>query len=162
MSRIRALHAIQSLAALSNNDAVVDGALKQAGIVRVEDLQHMTVAAKTLQLPPLKGERLAVISMSEPEMVKMFGDGIGTPEQMLDFARRMSREHNKPIGLSFFSERRHIEDFKRLETFPLCFGLLFLTLNPIIMIFGRNALSIRGRHFPVRLPVQNSLGAVMH
>ena len=183
-------------AALSNNDAVVDGALKQAGMVRVEDLHSMTVAGKALQLPPLKGDRLAVISMSggfavilgdacerygftcptlppelmqqiegfrragvirmsnpmdfgdvhdiralaftlehclalpdidglvlsfmyEPEMVKMFGDGIGTPEQMLHFAKKMSQEHKKPIALSFFSERRHIEDFKRLKIFPV-------------------------------------------
>jgi acetyltransferase len=33
-------------------------------MVRVEDLHSMTVAAKALQLPALKGERLAVISMS--------------------------------------------------------------------------------------------------
>jgi len=196
VSRTASDIAYSHTAALSNNDAVVDGALKQAGIVRVEDLHHMTVAAKALQLPPLKGERLAVISMSggfsvilgdacerygftcpplppellkkiegfrragvirmsnpmdfgdvhdiralaftlehclalenidglvlsfmyEPEMVKMFGDGIGTPEQMLNFAKKMSEEYNKPIALSFFSERRHIEDFKRLKTFPV-------------------------------------------
>jgi acetate---CoA ligase (ADP-forming) len=183
-------------AALANNDAVVAGALKQAGIVRVEDLHHMTVAAAALQLPPLKGDRLAVISMSggfavilgdacerygfrcpplprelidqiegfrrarvirmsnpmdfgdvhdlkalaftveeclklteidgmvlsfmyEPEMVKMFADGIGTPEQMLGFAAKMSRSHNKPIALSFFAEKRHIEAFRNLRLFPV-------------------------------------------
>ncbi|MCF8146325.1 MAG: CoA-binding protein [Deltaproteobacteria bacterium] len=196
VSRTASDIAYSHTAALSNNDAVVDGALKQGGIVRVEDLHQMTLAAKVLRLPPLKGERLAVISMSggfavilgdacerygftcpplppelmkkiegfrragvirmsnpmdfgdvhdiralaftlehclaledidglvlsfmyEPEMVKMFGDGIGTPEQMLNFAARLSREHNKPIALSFFAERRHIEDFKRLNTFPV-------------------------------------------
>jgi acyl-CoA synthetase (NDP forming) len=196
VSRTASDIAYSHTAALSYNDAVVDGALKQAGIVRVEDLHQMTVAAKALQLPPLNGERLAVISMSggfavilgdacerygftcpplppellkkiegfrragvirmsnpmdfgdvhdiralaftlehclalkdidglvlsfmyEPEMVKMFGDGIGTPEQMLKFARNLSQEYNKPIGLSFFSERRHIEEFKRLNTFPV-------------------------------------------
>jgi acyl-CoA synthetase (NDP forming) len=51
-------------AALSNDDRIVDGVLKQAGVVRVEDLHHMTVAAKALQLPPLRGNRLAVISLS--------------------------------------------------------------------------------------------------
>jgi acetate---CoA ligase (ADP-forming) len=183
-------------AALSNNDAVVAGALKQGGIVRVEDLHDMTVAATALQLPPLKGDRLAVISMSggfavilgdacerygfvcpplprdlietvegfrragvirmanpmdfgdvhdlralaftveqclaldeidglalsfmyEPEMFKMFADGIGTPQQMVGFAAGMARKHNKPIALSFFSERRHIEAFRELRTFPV-------------------------------------------
>ena len=64
VSRTASGIAYSHTAALSNNDAVVDGALKQAGIVRVEDLHQMTVAAKALQLPPLKGDRLAVISMS--------------------------------------------------------------------------------------------------
>ncbi len=183
-------------AALSNDDQIVDGALKQAGIVRVEDLHHMTVAAKALQLPPLRGNRLAVISLSggysvilgdacerygfkcpslpselmnkiegfrragvirmsnpmdfgdvhdikalaftlehclelddidgvvlsfmyEPEMVKLFGGGIGSPEQMLNFIRKLCKKSNKPIALSFFAERRYIEDFKRLNTFPV-------------------------------------------
>lgn len=183
-------------AALSNDDQIVDGALKQAGIVRVEDLHHMTVAAKALQLPPLGGNRLAVISLSggysvilgdacerygfkcpslppelmnkiegfrragvirmsnpmdfgdvhdiralaftlehcltlddidgvvlsfmyEPEMIKIFGREIGSPEQMLNFIRKLCKQSNKPIALSFFAERQHIEDFKRLNTFPV-------------------------------------------
>ena len=183
-------------AALSNDDRIVDCALKQAGIVRVEDLHHMTVAAKALQLPPLRGNRLAVISLSggfsvilgdacerygfkcpplprklmdqiegfrragvirmsnpmdfgdvhdikalaftlehclkldnidgivlsfmyEPEMVKMFGGGVGSPEQMLNFIGKMCKENNKPIALSFFAEKQYIEEFKRLNTFPV-------------------------------------------
>jgi acetyltransferase len=183
-------------AALSNDDQIVDGALKQAGIVRVEDLHHMIVAAKALQLPPLRGNRLAVISLSggysvilgdacerygfkcpslppelmskiegfrragvirmsnpmdfgdvhdiralaftlehcltlddidgvvlsfmyEPEMIKIFGGEIGSPEQMLNFIRKLCKQSNKPIALSFFAERQHIEDFKRLNTFPV-------------------------------------------
>ena len=183
-------------AALANDDQIVDGALRQAGVVRVQDLHYMTVAAKALQLPPLKGDRLAVISLSggfsvilgdacerygfkcpslpselmnkiegfrragvirmsnpmdfgdvhdiralaftlehcltlddidgvvlsfmyEPQMIKIFGGEIGSPEQMLKFMRRMSKENNKPIALSFFAERQYIEEFKRLNTFPV-------------------------------------------
>ena len=51
-------------AALSNDDRVVDGALRQAGILRVENLRDMVIAAKGLSLPPLRGNRLAVLSMS--------------------------------------------------------------------------------------------------
>lgn len=51
-------------AALSNNDKIVDCALKQAGIIRVEDIHSMTVCAKALKLPPLRGDRLLAISMS--------------------------------------------------------------------------------------------------
>ena len=51
-------------AALSNNDRIVEGALKQAGIVRVEDIHDMTVCTKALSLPPLRGNRLLAISQS--------------------------------------------------------------------------------------------------
>ena len=51
-------------AALSNDDRVVDGAFRQAGVVRVRDIHEMTVCAKALQLPPLKGDRLVAMSMS--------------------------------------------------------------------------------------------------
>lgn len=51
-------------AALSNNDRVVEGALKQANIVRVDDIHDMTVCAKALSLPPLRGNRLVAISQS--------------------------------------------------------------------------------------------------
>ncbi len=183
-------------AALSNDDRIVDGALSQAGIVRVQDVHDMTVAAKVLQLPPLKGNRLAVISLSggysvilgdacerhgfkcppfpfefmnkiegfrragvirmsnpmdfgdvhdiealvftiehclamndidglvlsfmyEPEMARMFGSGTGSPAQMLKFTKKMCKETNKPIALSFFAEKRYIEEFKKLNTFPV-------------------------------------------
>jgi acyl-CoA synthetase (NDP forming) len=51
-------------AALSNNDKIVDCAVKQAGIIRVEDIHSMTVCAKALKLPPLGGDRLVAISIS--------------------------------------------------------------------------------------------------
>ena len=51
-------------AALSNNDRIVDGALRQAGIVRVHDIHDMTVCTKALRLPPLKGDRLVALSLS--------------------------------------------------------------------------------------------------
>jgi len=51
-------------AALSNNDKIVDGAMKQAGIMRVDNIHRMTVCAKALKLPPLRGDRLIAISAS--------------------------------------------------------------------------------------------------
>ena len=51
-------------AALLNDDRIVTGAFRQAGIVRVKSIQDITVCAKSLQLPPLFGNRLAVISLS--------------------------------------------------------------------------------------------------
>ncbi|RLB29128.1 MAG: hypothetical protein DRH11_16390 [Deltaproteobacteria bacterium] len=183
-------------AALSSNDRIVDGAFRQAGIVRVMDIHDMTVAAKALNLPPLKGNQLAVISLSggysvilgdacekygfkcpvlprelldeiegyrrghvirmsnpmdfgdvhdikalvftleqclalddidglvlsfmyEPDMTRIFGPGVGSPEQILKFTKKLSEKSKKPIALSFFAERRYIEKFKRLNTFPV-------------------------------------------
>ncbi len=56
--------AISHTAALFNNDRVVDGAFRQSGILRVESIHDMTVCAKALELPPLRGNRLVAISMS--------------------------------------------------------------------------------------------------
>jgi len=51
-------------AALASDDRVADAAFRQAGILRVATLQEMTLCAKALKLPPLRGDNLAVLSMS--------------------------------------------------------------------------------------------------
>lgn len=56
--------ALSHTAALFNNDRIVDGAFRQSGIVRVESIHDMTVCAKALRLPPLRGNRLVAISLS--------------------------------------------------------------------------------------------------
>ena len=183
-------------AALANNDHVVDGALKQAGIIRVHELRELVLAAKALMLPPLKGNRLAVLSMSggfsviladacekygftcpdlperliskveeygragvirmsnpmdlgdihdprglvvavehcldldfidglvlaflyDPEVERIFGRKIGTPEQILRFLKDIANKKNKPIALSLFASKTEIREFKRLGIFPV-------------------------------------------
>jgi acetyltransferase len=56
--------ALSHTAALFNDDRIVDGAFQQSGIIRVESIHDMTVCAKALQLPPLRGKRLVAISLS--------------------------------------------------------------------------------------------------
>lgn len=183
-------------AALSNNDRIVDGALRQAGIVRVNDINDMVVCSKALQLPPLTGERLVAISLSggfsvilgdacekygfkcpklpreliseiegfrrggvirmsnpmdfgdvydikalvftlerclaldnidglalsfiyDPEMARIFGGEVGSPEQMLAFIKKLCNTFNKPIALSFITEKKHIKMFKEINSFPV-------------------------------------------
>jgi acetyltransferase len=183
-------------AALSNNDRLVDGALKQAGIVRVNGIHEMTVCAKALRLPPLKGDRLVAISLSggfaviigdacekygfycpdlprqllekiesyrrggvirmanpmdfgdihdtkalffaiesclalndidglvlsiifDPKMIKLMGGEISDPRLMLDFFNKICERTRKPIALSFFSKRHHIDELKKINTFPV-------------------------------------------
>jgi acetyltransferase len=49
-------------AALANNDEVLDAALRQAGITRVYRLSELAGYAKVFSLPPLKGNRIALVS----------------------------------------------------------------------------------------------------
>ena len=183
-------------AALSNNDRIVEGAIKQAGIIRVQNIHEMTVCAKALRLPPLKGNRLvaislsggfsvilgdacekygftcpvlpralirkiesfrrgAVIRMANPmdfgdihsikalifaleqclalddidgaalsfmygsAMAKMIGAEIRQPDRLLDLLQEISDAAGKPIGVSFFAERRYIEQLKAINSFPV-------------------------------------------
>jgi len=196
VSRIASQVAQSHTAALANNDRVVDAALTQAGIVRVRSIHEMTVCAKALCLPPLKGNRLAAISLSGgfsvilgdacekygfkcpelpsellaeiesyrrggvikmsnpmdfgdihtlealkfaveqclaleyidglalcfmygPEMARMLGEELKHPAMLLDFIKKMSVKAGKPIGLSFFAERKYIEQLKAVNTFPV-------------------------------------------
>ena len=50
--------------ALSSDDQVVEAAFHQCGITRVHDVTTLSNYMKTLRLPPLKGNRLAIISRS--------------------------------------------------------------------------------------------------
>jgi acetate---CoA ligase (ADP-forming) len=49
-------------AALANDDAVLDGAFRQAGIIRVQRLAQLAGYAKVFSLPPLRGNRVALVS----------------------------------------------------------------------------------------------------
>jgi len=183
-------------AALSNDDRVVEGALRQSGIVQVKSIHEMTVCAKAFRLPPLRGNRLVAISLSGgfsvilgdacekygfkcpelpgklltriesfrrggvirmanpmdfgdihnidalrfaikhclalkdidglilsfmygPEMARMLGKEIDSPEPLLELIKMASVDTGKPIGLSFFSERKYIEQLKALNSFPV-------------------------------------------
>ncbi len=59
-------HAVASshTAALANDDAIVDAALKQAGAIRVHTVYECLQVVKGLSLPRPKGRRLAIISRS--------------------------------------------------------------------------------------------------
>jgi len=50
--------------ALSSDDSVVDGALKQAAAIRVDDEMEMINAIKVVRMPLMKGRRVAVLSRS--------------------------------------------------------------------------------------------------
>jgi len=51
-------------AALMNDDAVVDAALRQAGALRTATLNDTVAAVKAFLLPPMRGDRVVVVSRS--------------------------------------------------------------------------------------------------
>jgi acetyltransferase len=51
-------------AALSGDDRVVDAAFSQCGIIRVHDETSIVNGFKALQLPPMRGNQLAIVSRS--------------------------------------------------------------------------------------------------
>ena len=56
--------AFSHTAALANDDAVVDAALRQAGVVRADSFNEAVALAQGLSLPPVKGKDLLIISRS--------------------------------------------------------------------------------------------------
>lgn len=54
--------AMSHTAAISNNDAVIDSAFERAGIIRIDNFSDFIAAAKIFELPPLRGDRLMVMS----------------------------------------------------------------------------------------------------
>jgi acetyltransferase len=50
--------------ALSGDDTVVDGAMRQAGVIRVDDEVELVTAVQVVGIPLMKGKRVAVLSRS--------------------------------------------------------------------------------------------------
>ncbi len=57
-ARVAASHT----AAIANDDRVVDAALKQVGVARIENMHDMTAACKIFKMPPMKGNRVAILT----------------------------------------------------------------------------------------------------
>ncbi|SMC18847.1 acetyltransferase [Desulfacinum hydrothermale DSM 13146] len=85
-------------ASLAADDAVVDAALRQSGILRVWDQTEALRAIKGFSLPPMKGARLAVISRSggHAVMAADAADELGFvlppfPKELVEAAERHAR-----------------------------------------------------------------------
>jgi len=100
--------------ALANDDAVVDAALHQAGMVRFRDMQNYLDFVKVRQLPEMKGRNLAIVSRSGGHAV------------IAADAAYLYGFNLPPFGQDFLREiRRHLRaDVIRL-TNPLDLGDLF-------------------------------------
>jgi len=63
-TEVGAKTAASHTAALANNDKVLDGALKQAGVIRVSEIRKLMDMARAFEMPPMRGNRIAVISQA--------------------------------------------------------------------------------------------------
>jgi len=64
--------AVAHTAALASDDRIIDGALKQAGVVRVLDYSHLFLAAKAISAMPLpRGNRVSFLAPSGAMLVCM-------------------------------------------------------------------------------------------
>jgi acetyltransferase len=64
--------AVAHTSALASNDRIVDGAMKQAGIVRVHKYSHLFLAAKVLSVMPLPlGNRVSFLAPSGAMLVAL-------------------------------------------------------------------------------------------
>jgi len=63
-TEVGAKTAASHTAALANNDMVLDGALKQAGVIRVDEIRKLIDHARAFDMPPMRGNRIAVISQA--------------------------------------------------------------------------------------------------
>jgi len=62
---------------------------------------------------------LVLSFLYEPQMITIFGRGIGTPGQIMMFFRSLSEESNKPVAISLIGERQYVEEFKKINMFPV-------------------------------------------
>lgn len=51
-------------AALANDDRIVNGAFKQGGIIRIDDIREFVTCAKAFSLPPMAGDRVGAVTIS--------------------------------------------------------------------------------------------------
>lgn len=51
-------------AALANDDSVLDGALRQAGVIRMGEIAKLIHMARAFEMPPLRGNRIALVSQA--------------------------------------------------------------------------------------------------
>lgn len=95
--KLSAKAAMSHTAALSNDDQVVEAALKQCGAIRVKELKELATYPKIFSLPQVKGNRLGVISPAGgytvigSDLCEKYGFTIpDIPEEMKeDFMSRM-------------------------------------------------------------------------
>ena len=121
VSQAGAAAARSHTASLSTDDRLVDAAIKQAGALRVEDMATMVNDAMALTLPPVRGNRLLILSRSGGHAVIAadFAERAGfdlpdLPDDVAEIAAASGRAH--VIGASNPLDLGDIFDLDRYAT----------------------------------------------
>jgi len=93
--------AFSHTASLAANDAVLSAAIRQAGALRVHDTDEMVTLVKGFLMPPVRGDRVAIISRSGGHAVIgadcAAREGLTLPSLPPDFLEEVTRVHSSSV-----------------------------------------------------------------
>ena len=155
-------------AALSNDDRVVEGALRQTGIVRARDIHDMTVCAKALQLWPIKGKNLAAMSLSGGAAV-ILGDACerhgfkcpAFPDKLLDKIQGLRRG-----GVIRMSNPMDLGDVHNIESLAFilenCLALDYIDGLALSFMYGPELTALFNNGTDDPRPLLNFMKSMCH
>jgi len=93
--------AFSHTASLAANDTVLSAAIRQAGALRVHDTDEMVTLVKGFLMPPVRGDRIAIISRSGGHAVVgadcAAREGLVLPPLPPDFLAEVTRVHSSSV-----------------------------------------------------------------
>ena len=134
--------AMSHTAAVSNNDAITDSAFERAGIVRIDNFSDFIAAAKVFELPPLKGDRLMVMSpaggftvmladLCDKEGFTFADPGKAFYEELESYVNAGVIKISNPLDLGdIYSPKAYADIFNSVLHNDNVDGAVFVTQNP--------------------------------
>ena len=135
---------------MASNDAIVEAAFRQAGMIRARSTSELVSFAKALLLPPLRGDRLAVMSSSGgsavigADLCAAYGFVLPSlPEELIASVAQHARagiiKLSNPMDLGDISDLAvRLEAFDRVLALPSIDGLVInLHFSPTSSTLGR-------------------------
>ncbi|MFW5770067.1 MAG: acetate--CoA ligase family protein, partial [Spirochaetota bacterium] len=117
--------AMSHTASMSNNDSIVDAAFERAGIIRVEHINDLVTVARAFELPPMRGERLMVMTPGGGSAVMMADlaekNGFTFADPGKDFFEGLNRYTNAG-GIIRFSNPLDMGDIYDIHSYPEIIG----------------------------------------
>jgi len=115
--------AMSHTASLSNDDDIVNTAFEKAGIIRIEDLREFASLAKIFKLPPMRGNRLMIMTPGGGAAVMLadqcekYGFEFADPGR--EFYKKLDNYNN--AGVIHYSNPLDMGDIYDTQTYPQIF-----------------------------------------